>query len=120
MSTPNTAPTSATPAPAAAPVEAKVEGKVDAKVTPPPAAAPSPDAYQPGQRFRLGIDGTIAPWVRLGGPEGNIFGHDFAPPNEGFDHSMKRLGAVFGWKIFDPSPFFQLWLQGSAAYRNYS
>src|SRR5262245_35116028 len=118
MTAPNSAPKPATPAAPAA--DAKVEAKVDAKVTAPAADVPSPEAYQPAPKFRLGLDATFAPWTRLGGPEGNIFGHDFAPPNEGYDYSMKRLGAGFGWKVWDPSPFFQLWIQGNAAYRNYS
>src|SRR4030095_2132635 len=122
--TPATTAKPATPPPATPPAEAKVDAKVEGTVTPPATAAaaagPSPDAYQPAPKFRLGLDATFGPWARLGGPEGNIFGHDFAPPNEGYDHTLKRLGAGFGWKVWDPSPFFQLWVQGNAAYRNYS
>jgi OmpA family protein len=118
----STAPTgTATPPPAAT---ASVDATAEVKTPPPPAVdqkdPKAESAYQPAPKFRLGLDATYSPWARLGGPEGNIFGHDFSAANEGWDHTLKRLGGTFGWKIWDPSPFFQLWLQGQAAYRNYS
>src|SRR5262245_20727206 len=113
-----------TDAPAPAPTATATVGATAEVKTPPPPAADKKDekadAYQPAPKFRLGLDMTYGPRTRLGGPEGNIFGHDFSSANEGWDHTLKRIGATFGWKVLDPNAYIQLWVQGQAAYRNYS
>src|SRR4029453_15467097 len=57
---------------------------------------------------------------RLGGPAGGVFGHDFAPPNQSWDHTRWGLTAAVSYKLFDPNKYFQLWVGGQAGFLNFS
>src|SRR4029453_3479720 len=81
-----------------------------------PNISPAPETTQKWRFTLRGLGGG----ARLGGPAGGVFGHDFAPPNQSWDHTRWGLTTAVSYKLFDPNKYFQLWVGGQAGFLNFS